>query len=181
LLPPDRLIYEKQISLKRVLNMSKLKAIFNIVDAISQKIGKAASFLIFLIMTITTVEVVARYVFNHPTIWVWPVNRQLFGVFILFAGIYTMSKGDHIRIEILYDYFSPRMKLIARLIALASFITFIGVLIWQGSWMGWNSYTVGETASGAFRIPLYPLKLLIPIAAFLFLLEGIIILSRRGD
>jgi TRAP-type mannitol/chloroaromatic compound transport system permease small subunit len=137
--------------------MSKLKAIFNVVDAISQKIGKAASFLIFLIMTITTVEVVARYVFNHPTIWVWPVNRQLFGVFILFAGIYTMSKGDHIRIEILY------------------------VLIWQGSWMGWNSYTVGETASGAFRIPLYPLKLLIPIAAFLFLLEGIIVLSRRGD
>lgn len=161
--------------------MAKMKLIFGVIDIISEKVGKSVSLLIFLIMTITTVEVVARYVFNHPTIWVWPINRQLFGVFILFAGIYTMSKGDHIRIEILYDHFSSRLKLIARSIALASFIVFVGVLIWQGSWMGWNSLTVGETASGAFRIPLYPLKLLIPVAAFLFLLEGIVVLSRRKD
>lgn len=161
--------------------MAKIKLIFGVIDTISEKVGKPVSLLIFLIMTITTVEVVARYVFNHPTIWVWPINRQLFGVFILFAGIYTMSKGDHIRIEILYDHFSSRMRLIARSIALASFIVFVGVLIWQGSWMGWNSLTVGETASGAFRIPLYPLKLLIPVAAFLFLLEGIVVLSRRKD
>jgi TRAP-type mannitol/chloroaromatic compound transport system permease small subunit len=161
--------------------MSKMKNIFNAVDTISEKIGRAASFVIFIIMTITTVEVVARYVFNYPTIWVWPINRQLFGVFILFAGIYTMSKGGHIRIEILYDHLSSRMKLIARLIALASFIVFMGVLIWQGSWMGWSSLSVGETASGAFRIPLYPLKLLIPIAALLFLLEGIVVLCRRKN
>ena len=160
---------------------NKIRAFFNLVDTVSDKTGKAASFIIFLIMVITTVEVVARYAFNSPTIWAWPVNRQLFGVFILFAGIYTMSKREHIRIEIFYDHFSPRLKLIAKIIALLSFISFIGVLIWQGTWMGWNALEVQEKASGTFRLPLYPLKLLIPIAAFWFLIEGIVIICRGEE
>lgn len=155
-----------------------MKALFKVIDAISEKTGKVISLLIFLMMVITTVEVVGRYVFNHPTVWVWPINRQLFGVFILFAGIYAMSKGDHIRVEILYDHFPPKMKLIARWIAIGAFLCFMVALVLQGSRMGWNSLMAREKLTGAFPIPLYPLKLLIPIAAFLFLLEGIAVFSR---
>ena len=161
--------------------MKKMKAFFKVIDAISEKMGKALSLLIFLMMVITTIEVVGRYVFNHPTIWVWPINRQLFGVFILFAGIYTMSKADHIRVEILYDHFPPKMKLIARWIAMGAFLCFMVALVLQGSRMGWNSLMVREKLTGAFPIPLYPLKLLIPIAAFLFLLEGIAVFSRGNE
>lgn len=159
----------------------KLKFIFNLVEAISEKLGKWVSLLIFLVMAMTTIEVAGRYIFNHPTVWVWPLNRQLFGVFILFGGVYTLLKGGHIRVEILYEHFPPKVKLIARLIALAAFISFMGALVWQGSWMGWNSLMVGERASGAFRIPLYPFKLLIPIVAVLFLLEGIVVFIRHKD
>lgn len=149
------------------------------VEAFSEKSGKIVCFLILMIMAITTWEVVSRYVFNRPTLWVWPINRQLFGIFILFAGAYTMSKGGHIRVEIIYDFFPPPMKTLARWTAIACLVLFLGVLIWQGALMGWNSWKVGEVASGAFRIPLYPLKLLIPLAIFLFLLEGIIFLTLR--
>lgn len=162
--------------------MSKtLKSIFDVVEAISEKTGRLAGYVVVVMMFITAVDVVARYVFNRPLLWGWLLNRQLFGVFILFAGVYTMLKGGHIRIEILYDHFPPKVKFIARLIAVAAFISFMGVLVWQGSWMGWNSLRMGELAPGAFRIPLYPLKLLIPVVAFLFLLEGIAVFSRRGD
>ena len=88
----------------------RLDPIFNVIEAISEKTSKAVSLLSFLMMVITTVEVVGRYVFNYPTSWAWPLNRQLFGVFILFAGIYTMSKEDHIKVEIFYDHFPPKMK-----------------------------------------------------------------------
>jgi TRAP-type mannitol/chloroaromatic compound transport system permease small subunit len=159
--------------------MNKVKAILNVIDTISERAGKAISLLIFLIMFITTVEVVARYAFNHPTIWVWPINRQLFGIFILFAGIYTMSKEDHIRVEILYDHFPPKLKLIAGWLAMGAFLCFMVALVLQGSRMGWNALMARERLTGAFPIPLYPLKLLIPLAAFLFLLEGIFIFYRR--
>jgi TRAP-type mannitol/chloroaromatic compound transport system permease small subunit len=153
----------------------------NLITRITEAISKPASLLVFVMMLITSTEVIGRYVFNHPTTWAWPLNRQIFGVFILVAGAYTMSKREHIRIEILYDHFPPKIKLIARGIALASFVIFMGVLVWQGSWMGLNSLMMKEKLAGAFRMPLYPFKLLIPIGALLFLLQGIAEYFRRDD
>ena len=158
----------------------KLKIWFKTIDTIIEKMGRGVSLLIFGIMIITTVEVVLRYVFNHPTMWVWPINRQLFGLFILFAGIFTMHKEDHIKVEILYDLFPPKVKSIAKYIALVSFLLFIIALILQGSRMAWNAWLVKEKLSGAFRFPVYPLKILIPVTAFLFLIEGIIVFSRKN-
>ncbi|MCD4677364.1 MAG: TRAP transporter small permease subunit [Desulfobacula sp.] len=158
-----------------------IKFFFNFIHMISGKIGDGLSILIIVIMFFTTIEVVLRYVFNSPTIWVWPLSRQVFGVYILFAGIYAMSKNAHIKIEVIYNLFPEKVKRIASGFALISFICFMGVLIWQGALMGQNSWISGETAHGAFRIPLYPLKILIPLAAILFFLEGIYILSKNRD
>ncbi len=151
------------------------------VHAFSQRAGRVVCYLVFVIMLITTIDVVARYAFNQPLLWGWLLNRQLFGVFILFAGVYTLSQGEHIRIEIFYDHFPPKLKFFARMVALATFVCFIGVLIWQGAWMGWNSWQSREVAAGAFRIPLYPFKLLIPVVCFLFLLQGIVHFIRNRD
>jgi TRAP-type mannitol/chloroaromatic compound transport system permease small subunit len=161
--------------------VKQLESTFKVIDAVGEKSSKAVSLLIFLIMIITTVEVAARYVFNHPTIWAWGVNRQLFGIFILFAGIYAMHKEDHIKVEILYDHFSPRMKKIVRLITAVAFLCFMVTLVLQGLKMGWNSLVSQEKLTGAFPIPLYPLKLLIPVAAFLFLLEGLVVFLRSNS
>ena len=154
---------------------------FNRVDKVSGRIGKIFCYLVFVIMVITTIDVTARYVFNQPLLWGWLTNRLLFGVFILFAGVYTLLKGEHIRIEILYDHFPPRIKTITRWISLAAMTSFLGVLVWQTSWMGWNSLMNNEKAAGAFRIPLYPFKLLIPVVAFLFLLQGISYFRKGKD
>ena len=156
------------------------KTFLDRVDTVAEKAGKITCYLVFVIMLITTADVVARYAFNHPLVWGWLLNRQLFGVFILFAGVYTLFKGEHIRIEILYDHFPPGLKRVARWISLIAFVSFMSVLVWQGGWMGWNSLMMNEKAAGAFRIPWYPFKLLIPAVAFLFLLEGIAVF-RRGD
>ena len=158
-----------------------LDKVFSGVDKVVDKSSRIVCYLVCVIMVITAVDVTARYVFNQPLLWGWLLNRLLFGVFILFAGVYTLSKGEHIRIEIIYDHFPSRIKSIARWIALVAFVTFMSVLVWQTGWMGWNSFKMKELAAGAFRIPLYPFKLLIPIVAFLFLLEGISYFLRGKD
>jgi len=138
------------------------------VDAVAEKSGKAVSLLVIVIMVTTVYEVVARYAFHNPTNWAWPINCQLFAILALFGGAYTLLKGGHIRVETLY-----KMKLIARLIAFACLLIFIGVLVWQGGVMARISLMAGEWTSGVFKIPLYPFRILLPIVAFLFLLEGI--------
>lgn len=158
-----------------------LKQIADFIDAASNRMGHIFCYLVFVLMLITTLDVIARYAFNNPLIWGWTLSRLLFGVFILFAGIFTMCKRMHIRIEIIYDRFPPRFKLLSRIISMACFVIFMGVLVWQSAWMGWNSMMIAEKAAGTFRIPIYPFKMLIPILAFFFLLEGIVILSRPED
>jgi TRAP-type C4-dicarboxylate transport system permease small subunit len=128
-----------------------------------------------IIMTVTvTVEVISRYVFSHPTTWVWPINRQLFGIFILVALAYTQSKGGHIRIEIFYDRFPPVIKKFFRWFSLIVMLSFIGVLTWQTSIMAINAIEAHERASGAFKIPLYPFKTLIPLMAFVIAIQIIL-------
>ena len=151
------------------------------IDKIVERSSKIVCYLVAIIMFITAVDVTARYVFNQPLLWGWLSNRLLFGIFIMFAGVYTLSKGEHIRIEIFYDHFPPQLNRFARWLALAALVTFVGVLVWQSAWMGWNSLMMKEKAAGAFRIPLYPFKLLIPVVAFLFLLEGISYFRRAKE
>ena len=155
--------------------------VLDAVDSISERAGKAVSLLVFLMMFITAFEVVARYVFNRPTIWVWPINKQIFAVFILIGGVYALRHGAHIRIEMVYSSFPPKFKRFARIVDSLAFLSFMGVLIWQGSWVGWNSIVSSETAGGAFPIPLYPLKLFIPLVAVLFIFQELANLIRGRD
>ena len=99
---------------------------FGWVDKVVERSSRIVCYLVFVIMVITAADVTARYVFNHPLVWGWLTNRLLFGVFILFAGVYTLYKGEHIRIEIFYDHFPPKIKSIARWIALVAFVRLHG-------------------------------------------------------
>jgi TRAP-type C4-dicarboxylate transport system permease small subunit len=123
---------------------------------------------ISIILTITvSIEVIGRYVFNHPTSWVWPVSKQLFGIFILMALAYTEAKDGHIRIEIVYDHFPKIIKKLVDWFSFAVKVSFMGVLAWQTFIMAQNAIVLRERASGSFKIPLYPFKSLIFLSTVL--------------
>jgi len=157
----------------------KLRTVFQYIDAFSEKTGGVVSVLALVMIFIVVIKVVARYVFDVPFIWGFPISRQVFGVFILFAGVYAMLKGTHLRVEVLYNRFSPKAKLYARLIDLAAFFIFMAVLIWQAGWMAGNSIINTELSQGTPKVPLYVIKTFIPVVAFLFLLEGISAFFRK--
>ena len=159
-----------------------IRVLFRLIDTFTARIKKPACLLVIIIMVCSSFEVVARYVFNHPTNWVWPINRQLFCLFVLIGGIYTMSTNGHIRVEVIYDFFPPRIKTLVRILSIICMVLFLGVLVWQSSWMGWNAFITKETNPGSFRIlPLYPIKMLIPIFSFLFLLQGFSVFCRKDN
>lgn len=162
--------------------IGRIKAFIKLIDAASERVGESVSLLAVAMMFVTTIEVVARYAFNSPTIWSRAINKQIFGVFILFAGVYALQKGAHLRVEMLYERLSPGLRFYARLISLGVFLVFMGVLVWQGGWMAANSLASKELTQGAFKIPLYIFKTFIPVVAFLFLVEGVINFFRgRGQ
>ena len=152
--------------------------ISKIIDTLTEKIGRGISLLSLPIMIIIATEVVSRYFFNHPTRWAWTLSTHLFGVLSLFGGAYALLHERHIRVDILYDRFGPRLKLLSHIFTAICFILFIGILVWQGYEMARTSIENREVIRGIIRFPIYPLKTLIPIASFLFLLQGISIFLR---
>lgn len=152
---------------------------FRLTDAVTENVGRAISLIALPIMFIIAIEVVARYVFNSPTRWAWLVSTHLFGVLSLFGGAYALLHGRHIRVEVLYERFGSRLKLASSLLTAVCFLAFIGLLVWQGYVMAEMSVGSREVLRGMIHFPVYPLKILIPVAAFLFLLQGIANFWRR--
>lgn len=158
-----------------------MDAIFDRITRFIEILGKAGSLLILPIMAGVTYEVLARYAFNAPTNWSWVINRQLFGVFVLIAGSYTLIKRSHIHIEILFNKFPPVMKMVVRWLTLAAALIFLGSLLWNSALMGFDAWQAGETATGVLKLPLYPMKMFMPVATFLFILACVVVYTRKRD
>ena len=139
----------------------------------------AISLIAMPIMLIIAFEVVSRYFFNHPTRWAWPMATHLFGVLALFGGAYALLHDRHIRVEILYVNFGRRMKILSYVLTIICFILFLGFLTWHGYEMAMMSINSKEAIRGIIHFPVYPLKTLIPVASFLFLLQGLAMFVRR--
>ena len=157
----------------------KIDKAFRAIDWFSDWAGKVTCYLSLALMLITVVGVIARYIFNLPFIWGFPLSKQIFAVFILVAGAYAMLAGAHLRVEILYIRFSSKTRYIPDAIGLVLFIILMVILIWQSGWMAVNSIIGQELSQGTPKVPLYVIKAFIPVVATLFLLEGISAFFRK--
>jgi TRAP-type mannitol/chloroaromatic compound transport system permease small subunit len=156
-----------------------MQRIFDGIERVIETFGRAGSYLIIFIMAIVTFEVTARYVFNAPTSWAWLINKQLFGIFVLLAGGYALIHKTHIRIEMLYEHFPSAIQKVIRGLTLLAAFCFLGSLLWKSGVMGLDAWQSGETATGVFKLPLYPLKMFMPVGALLFLLGCVARYGRR--
>ena len=74
------------------------------------KLGHLFAVFFIVSMGILIFEVVMRYVFNQPTIWVHETTIFLCGVCFLFGGLHSVSRNGHIRIVVLYDYVGEKVR-----------------------------------------------------------------------
>jgi len=150
-----------------------------IVSRINNKLGKTISFLLIVIMLTTLFEIIARYFFNRPTIWVWGVNTQMFALIIFLGGGYHLLHRQVIVADILYERFSEKGKRIADIISFIIFLIFYGVLLWKGTSMAYKSIMQREYSQGFFSIPLYPIKAFLPIGTFLIIIQWGVMFIRN--
>jgi len=151
----------------------QLKSTLQILDKIGEWQGKVVSILIFVLIFIILYEVISRYVFNSPTNWVHEVSTHIFGAFFILGGAYTLHLAAHVNVDVLYSRLSPRGKAITDLITWCLFYFFILTMMVKGFDMALKSWAIVERSQTPFAIPIYPIKTVIPIGAFLMLLMGL--------
>lgn len=102
----------------------------NIIDKVSSWLGQVALWSTPFVVGIIFYEVVLRYVFVSPTMWVNEMSLWVSGVAYLFAGLYSMRQRAHIRIFIIYDLVPRWLQHIFDCISVACLGVFAFALLW---------------------------------------------------
>jgi len=149
------------------------------VDRLSTWIGKLFSWLVVALTLLISWEVFSRYALNRPHAWVLDAQIMLYGTLFMTAGAYTLSKNGHVRGDVLYGFFQPRTQ---AAIDLTLYIAFFLPGVFAMTWAGWTyaheSLAIREQTFSAEPIPLYPFKFMIPFAAGVLLLQGLVEIAR---
>ena len=135
--------------------------------------GVGACFLIPL-MLITAADVVARDVFNHSVPGTTELSQYLLAVFILLGLAYTQQMKAHVGVSIITSRLPHPAPLIINIITTLISLFIFSILAWQGLVVGIEERTVSDM----LRIPQYPFRLLVAVAAFLLGLELLIDLGE---
>ena len=80
-----------------------------LIDRISTWVGKTFAWAILVLTLVVTYDVVMRKL-GSPTVWAFDVAWMLYGALFLMAGAYTLSRNGHVRGDVLYGFFPPRLQ-----------------------------------------------------------------------
>lgn len=151
-----------------------MKRILTIIDFISEWTGKLISVFVFFLTFFLLYDVIMRFAFNAPTIWCHELALHFFGAYAVLSGGYVLRYNAHVKIDLVYNLFSRRGRAIIDCFTYPFFFMFIGLLFWYGLQIGMRSFELKQTVSPSpFASPLWPVKLTVPLAAFLMLLQGL--------
>jgi TRAP-type mannitol/chloroaromatic compound transport system permease small subunit len=144
-----------------------------IIDSISNWSGKVFSFLAVIVVGVITYDVVARYIFNAPTIWGLETQTIVCGIYYVMGGAYTLFLKQHVKIDVVYNHLNTRKQAIVDLITSPLMFMYLGVLVWAGTRLWWTSFVNHETTGSTWSPPVWPLTLSLPVGALLMLLQGL--------
>ena len=136
--------------------------------------GYLASALFIAIGFIVSYEVIMRYLFNSPTIWVNEVSRflQIWATYL--ALTYSFHKQDFIRITVIYDRLNENGKKILDFISFIFILIFSSFVVYYGWLIAYDSLKVGRTSSTILDVPSFLTELAITLC-FAFLVLRVIL------
>jgi TRAP-type mannitol/chloroaromatic compound transport system permease small subunit len=151
-----------------------------LIDKVSTWVGQFFSWLIVALTFMISWEVFSRYVLDSPHAWAFDVMSMMYGTLFMMAGAYTLSKNGHVRGDVLYGFFPPRLQAWLDLtLYILFFIPGVVALAYAGYGFAAESWAINEhsnvTANGP---PIYPFKTILPLAGAFLLAQGLVEIVR---
>lgn len=154
--------------------MRIVEFILHAIDNFQDRFGRIIAFLTVGMMGVVAVEVVLRYVFDSPTLWAHETAQFLYGAYCVLGGAYALLHKAHVNMDIIYVRLSVRVRAILDLFTSPLVFLYLGMMLWHGTIFAWKSVGVMEVSTTSWAPPIWPIKLILPLAALLFLLQGIV-------
>lgn len=160
--------------------MGALLAVSRVIDAVNFRIGKVLSWLILVAVLVSAVNAIIRKLFNMSSNSWLELQWVLFGAVFLIVASWTLLANEHIRIDIVNNNFSPRVRNWIDIIGHAFFLLPLTIImiITSGPFV-LKSVLLNEQSSNAGGLPQWPAKALVLIGFVLLFFQGISELIKR--
>lgn len=151
-------------------------------DSVVEGIGKCVAWLVLLMAIVTVVVVTRRYLFQvGGEIYLQESVIYMHSLVFMFGLSYAMKHDGHVRVDLFYSRFGIRRKALVDIAGHLLFLvpTCIVIAFFSFDYVA-ASWRVFEGSREVGGIPgIYLLKTVIPVTAFLLLLQSLLEISRR--
>ena len=155
------------------------------IERLAQGCGWLARWLLLAMVLFGAFNAIARYL--GRTIGVQLSSNAfiegqwyLFSLVFLFGASYTLRRGEHVRVDVVYERLSERLRawidVVGTLLFLLPFCLFAIVMSWPAVR---NSWQLLEGSPDPGGLPRYPIKTMVPIAFALLIVQGVAWIARR--
>jgi TRAP-type mannitol/chloroaromatic compound transport system permease small subunit len=180
--PYDRRPFSPDHGEEQAMNLLRVSAAL---DRLNHGIGRAASWLVLLMVLLGAFNAIARYLGRFVGMQLssnayLELQWYMFSLIFLLGAAYTLRHDAHVRVDVLFARLSARgrawVNLLGTALLLMPFCVFMLVVTWPPVR---NSWRIHEGSPDPGGLPRYPLKALILVCFTLLLLQGIAELIRE--
>jgi TRAP-type C4-dicarboxylate transport system permease small subunit len=151
-----------------------------IVDRLSLAVGHGLSWLFLVAVVLTAYEVVMRYAFNAPTIWVHDMVTVLTAVCFVFGGALASQQRTHIQVASYADRAPLRVRRALAVLCQVLTAVYLGMLVYAAIKQAIPALAVMETSGHAWDVPIPAfLKTLLAVGVALMLAQTLSHLRHR--
>ena len=156
--------------------------VLDALDRISVVSGRITSWLTLVMVVVTVVIVVMRYLFDAGAVWLQESVVWMHAVVFMVGAAYTLQQDEHVRVDIFYRDMSERRRawvdLFGTLLFLLPLCAFLGYKSWDFVAVSWQ---LGESSRepGGMPYPFVPLlKSVLLLMPALLGAQGVAMLVR---
>ena len=160
--------------------MNLLLRLSRAIDAVNERLGWVADWLVLLSCLISAGNAFSRYAFGISSNAWLEIQWYMFGALVMLGASYTLKRNEHVRVDIVYSNVSTRRQIG---IDIFGFILFMLPATAIMAYLSWpifhNSWLLGEVSGNAGGLLRWPVKIVLPLGFALLTLQGISELIKR--
>ena len=138
-------------------------------------LGIIIAFCLLLMVLNVSFDVLMRYLFHNSSVGMQEMEWHLFAVVFLFGISVALKNEGHVRVDFLYDRFSPRKKAIINILGTLCFVIPFALLIISGSFeFVYDAFTIQEISEDPGGLPYrWLIKGMIPLSFIVLLFSSV--------
>lgn len=155
--------------------------LIRLIDRISDLTGKTVGWLFLVLVATVAYDLFARKLLGRATDWAFDINYMLYGTNFMIAGAYTLLHKGHVRVDVLFNNFSPKLQASLEIVFyLTLMLPMCGFLLdatWLDFLYSWEAREV--SIQSPWHPPIYHYKFVMPLSFALLTLQSLAELAKN--